>query len=130
MIKTLRRLVIFIFALHAFSPAHAAQAPGPTTQANQGPICSGSMHSWSVPPAAEPPRATPLITIVCGVCSDGTCPGKNITATCFDNFGTAGHCGAEASRCSDSHFFCSCEPDEPQPLLPELSAGDSKPASH
>ncbi len=109
MIKTLRHLVILTFVLHAFSSAHAAQAPGPSTQANQGPICGGSIHPWSVPPTAEPPGATPVISIVCGSCSS-PCAGRKLLAPCFDNFGNAGLCGIEpiVPNCSDGHPNCVC----------------------
>lgn len=128
MSRLVRNLIFLILPVCAYSAAHAASARDPATTtptvaASQ--VCGGGSAAsfWSAAP-----ESTPALTIVCGNCSDGTCPGRDITSACTDNFGTPGHCGAEPGlpRCSDGHFYCLCE-FEPQPEAAGMPHPDSSP---
>jgi hypothetical protein len=114
-VRITRALAVLAFALSAAVAARAMEpakpaAPGAPAAAAPGAVCgSPAATSWSAPAGA-----IPVLTLLCGSCSEGTCPGRNINTACVDNFGFAGRCGAELTKCSDGHNFCTCQ-SEPQP---------------
>jgi len=98
--------------VHPAVDASAAPAVAPAL----GLACNASRSTAAPVPGAQP-APTWMITIVCGNCSEGSCPGQNIKTSCVNDFAQFGHCGAEVGlpRCSDNHYYCICEVDDPSP---------------
>ena len=104
-------VVALLVAAPLASQALTADAPAAAGGPVSGALCGGS----AAPLLSPQPPVTPLLTIICGSCSESTCAGQNFGATCYnEGFST---CGVEPGiKCSDGHYMCTCEYN-PQPLL-------------